>query len=57
MISIRKNPNFSNWFQVFAFGRFMDEFSKQAKALRFAKELAIQSKQSHISVEGEAKEL
>lgn len=57
MIKIQKNPNFSNWFQVFAFGKFLDEFNKQRKALRYAKQLAIQSNQSHINVEGETQAL
>lgn len=54
MISIRKNPNFSNWFQVFAFGKFIDEFSKQHKAVRFAEDMARKSKVTHVNVEGEA---
>ena len=44
MISIRKNPNFGNWFQVFAFGKFVDEFNKQQKAVRFAKTIAKETK-------------
>lgn len=57
MISIRKNPNFSNWLQVFAFGKFMDEFSKQSKALKYAKDLARTANQNHINIEGEIKSL
>ena len=57
MIKIQKNPNFSNWFQVFAFGQLLDEFNKQRKALRYAKQLAMQSNQSHINIEGETQAL
>jgi hypothetical protein len=52
MISIRKNPNFGNWFQVFAFGKFVDEFNKQQKAVRFAKTIAKETKLKHINIEG-----
>lgn len=57
MIKVQKNPNFSNWFQVFAFGKLLDEFNKQRKALRYAKMLAAQSNQSHINVDGEYQSL
>lgn len=57
MIKVQQNPNFSNWFQVFAFGKMIDEFNKQRKALRYAKQLAAQSNQSHINVEGETQAL
>ena len=57
MISIRKNPNFSNWIQVFAFGKLRDEFTQQSKAIRYAKELAKTSKQNHINIEGRVRSL
>lgn len=57
MIKVQKNPNFSNWFQVFAFGKLLDEFNKQRKALRYAKMIAAQSNQSHINVDGEYQSL
>ena len=57
MIKVQKNPNFSNWFQVFAFGKLLDEFNKQRKSLRYAKMLAAQSNQSHINVDGEYQSL
>lgn len=57
MIAIRKNPNFSNWFQVFAFGKMVDEFSRRAKAVRFANDIARNTKQTHVVVEGEAMEV
>jgi len=56
MIAIRKNPNFSNWFQVFAFGKMVDEFSRRAKAVSFAQDIARNTSQTHIVVEGEAVE-
>lgn len=40
MITIRKNPNFGKWFQVFAFGRLIDELGSKAKAMSLAKTLA-----------------
>ena len=49
MISVRKNPNFGNWFQVFAFGKMVDEIGNKAKALRFANKLAKESKQTHVN--------
>jgi len=57
MISIRKNPNFSNWIQVFAFGKLRDEFTQQSKAIRYAKELAKTSNQNHINIEGRMRSL
>ena len=57
MIAIRKNPNFSNWFQVFAFGKMVDEFSRRAKAFRLAHDIARNTKQTHVVVEGEAMEV
>ncbi len=40
MITIRKNPNFGKWFQVFAFGDLIDELESKAKAMSLAKKLA-----------------
>ena len=40
MISIRKNPNFTQFFQVFAYGKFIDELCTQAEALRVAEDEA-----------------
>jgi hypothetical protein len=57
MISIKKNQNFSNWFQVFAFGKMIDEFSRRSKAVRRAEELAIQANQKYINVEGLAQKI
>jgi hypothetical protein len=54
MISIKRNENFSNWYQVFSFGKLIDEINKKAKAVNFAKKLAKQSNQVYINIEGEA---
>ena len=54
MIAIKKNPNFSNWFQVFAFGKMIDELSNIAKAVSLANSLAKNHEQSHIVIDGEA---
>ena len=40
MITIRKNPNFTEWFQVFAFGKLIDELNTKAKAMSLAKTIA-----------------
>ncbi len=40
MISVKQNPNFTKFFQVFSFGKFVDEVEGQAKALRLAKDEA-----------------
>ena len=40
MISVRQNPNFTRFFQIFSFGKFVDEVEGQAKALRLAKDEA-----------------
>ena len=57
MISIKRNENFSNWYQVFSFGKLIDELNKKAKAVNFAKKLAKQSNQVYINIEGEAKKI
>ncbi|NBT88295.1 MAG: hypothetical protein EBT51_08345 [Flavobacteriaceae bacterium] len=54
MIAIRNNPNFSNWLQVFSFGKLVDEFTKESDALALASQLAKNTKQTHISLKGEA---
>ena len=54
MISIKQNANFTNWYQVFSFGRLIDEISKKAKAIALAKDLAKQEKQNYINIEGKA---
>jgi len=54
MIAIRNNPNFRNWLQVFAFGKLVDEFTKESDALVLASQLAKNTKQTHISLKGQA---
>ena len=53
MIAIRKNPNFSNWFQVFSFGKLVDEFTRKAEAVDLAQDIAKNTKQNMILVEGQ----
>jgi hypothetical protein len=53
MISIRKNPNFSEWYQVFAFGKFLDEFKDRARAIELADVTAKNSKCRFINIEGQ----
>ena len=57
MIAIRKNPNFSNWLQVFSFGKLVDEFTRKADAMYLAESLARNHKQKYISLQGEAVEI
>ena len=44
MISVRKNPNFKCWFQVFSFGKMIDEVKRESQALRIAEQEAKQQK-------------
>lgn len=52
MITIRKNPNFTSWFQVFAFGKVIDEVKQYSKAMRIATKLAKEAELDHVNVEG-----
>tara|TARA_R100000278_G_scaffold113961_1_gene92308 strand:- start:311 stop:496 length:186 start_codon:yes stop_codon:yes gene_type:complete len=52
MISIRKNPNFSKFFQVFSYGKFVDELYTQAEALEVAKLEAKNTKAKQINFLG-----
>ena len=54
MITIKQHTNFSNWFQVFSFGRMVDEFSKRSDAIELARSIAKNKEQSHINVMGKA---
>ena len=54
MISIKTHKNFSNWFQVYSFGRMMDEFSQRAKAVEFARSIALNKQVDQINVLGRA---
>tara|TARA_R110000824_G_scaffold669_6_gene4185 strand:- start:173 stop:349 length:177 start_codon:yes stop_codon:yes gene_type:complete len=57
MISIRRNRNFSNWIQVLAFGRLVDEVNGKAQALKLASQLAKEHKLTHISHFGVAQKV
>jgi hypothetical protein len=52
MITIKQNPNFTKFFQVFAFGQYIDEVERRGKAIRIATKLAKQHKQDFINVDG-----
>lgn len=52
MITIKQNPNFNKFFQVFAFGQYIDEVERRGKAIRIATKLAKQHKQDFINVDG-----
>ena len=54
MIAIKNNPNFSNWLQVFSFGKLVDEFTRKAEAIDLAQSLARNHKQKYISLQGQA---
>ena len=53
MIIIKQNPNFTKFFQVFAFGQYIDEVERRSKAVRIATKLAKENKQEFINVDGE----
>jgi len=57
MITIKKHKNFSNWFQVFSFGKMVDEFTKRADAVELAHSIARNKEESHINVLGKAMEV
>ena len=57
MISVRRNKNFTNWIQVFSFGKFIDELSSVAKAMELAESSARKRNLNYINVEGEAVKL
>ncbi len=48
MIKIEKNENFGGIFNIFAFGRFVDQVQGRAKALHIAKSLAQENQETHI---------
>jgi hypothetical protein len=54
MITIKKHKNFSNWFQVFSFGKMVDEFTKRADAVDLARSIASNQKQEYINILGKA---
>lgn len=52
MITVRKNPNFTKWFQVISFGTLVDEVNSRAEALRIASREAKLNKRKHINFLG-----
>tara|TARA_B110000305_G_C19038717_1_gene447169 strand:- start:281 stop:454 length:174 start_codon:yes stop_codon:yes gene_type:complete len=52
MITIKQNPNFTKFFQVFAFGQYIDEVERRSRAVRIATKLARQRGVDFINVEG-----
>ena len=52
MITVRKNPNFTKWFQVISFGTIVDEVNSRAEALRIASREAKLNKKNHINFLG-----
>lgn len=52
MITIKQNPNFTKFFQVFAFGQYIDEVERRSRAVRIATKLAKQRGVDSINVEG-----
>jgi len=48
MIKIEKNLNFSGFFNVFAFGKFVEQVQGRAKAVALASQLAKESKQDYF---------
>lgn len=52
MITVRKNPNFTKWYQVISFGTLVDEVSSRAEALMIASQEAKAKKKSHINFLG-----
>ena len=57
MISVKANPNFSNWFQVISFGQIVEEFSRRSKAVKFASKMAKKHEHQYILIDGIPKEL
>lgn len=57
MITIKTNPNFTKFFQVFAFGEFVDELDRKGKVVRLATRLAKANKQDMINVDGEMRKI
>jgi len=56
MIKIEKNENFRGFFNVFAFGKFIDQVQGRAKAVRMASKLAKANGQPMIMNQGKVEE-
>lgn len=52
MITIKKNPNFPSWLQIFSSGNLIDEVTGRAKALRIASQAAKKEKSYTINFLG-----
>jgi hypothetical protein len=52
MITILQNQNFTKYFQIFAFGKYIDEVERKSKAMRIAKKIAREHQQEFINVDG-----
>ena len=50
MIKIEKNQNFTKFFNVFAFGKLVDQVKGRAKARRIADQLASAHDQTHFVI-------
>ena len=53
MIRIKTHKNFSNWLQVFSFGKMVNEFTNKTDAIELAMSLAKTNEKTSISVLGE----
>lgn len=54
MISIIRNKNFSNWFDIRIFGELIDNATSQAKAMQIAKQ--VKRENPHLPIVTEEKE-
>ena len=52
MITILQNQNFTKYFQIFAFGKYIDEVERKSKAMRIAKRIAREHQHEFINVDG-----
>jgi hypothetical protein len=57
MITILQNQNFTKYFQIFAFGKYIDEVDRKSKAMRIAKQIAREHQQDFINVDGYMKKV
>jgi hypothetical protein len=48
MIKIEKNGNFRGFFNVFAFGKLIEQVQGRARAVSLASDLAKQNRQTHF---------
>lgn len=57
MITILQNQNFTKYFQIFAFGKYIDEVDRKSKAMRIAKQIAREHQEDFINVDGYMKKV